>query len=131
MTPVKITSTLNLESIETGKRCKHGHRDATIFYDHLVDTPVLADDCLDLLKRIELEPDATLPADHGAFPSEARIEAADTGYSLPTQPHKGSPRNPFSRDEICEKFRRYTREIIGVDQGCGAGRGHDRQPHTS
>ncbi len=28
--------------------------DATIFYYHLVDTPVLSDDCSDLLKRIEL-----------------------------------------------------------------------------
>ena len=28
--------------------------DATIFYYHLVDTPVLSDDCSDLLKRLEL-----------------------------------------------------------------------------
>ena len=44
------------------------------------------------------------------------IEVADAVYSLKTKPHKGSPQNPFSWDEICEKFRRYTREIIGVDQ---------------
>ncbi len=40
-----------LTAIPDGIVC---YLDATIFYYHLVDTPVLADDCSDLLKRIEL-----------------------------------------------------------------------------
>ena len=46
----------------------------------------------------------------------AWIEVDDSVYALETQPHKGSPSNPFTWDEICEKFRRYTREIISADQ---------------
>jgi 2-methylcitrate dehydratase PrpD len=45
-----------------------------------------------------------------------RLEVADAAYTLPTTPHKGSPHNPFTWDEICEKFRRYTREIISGDR---------------
>jgi 2-methylcitrate dehydratase PrpD len=70
----------------------------------------------ELALRIELEPDATLQAGHGVFPSEVRLEVADAAYTLPTTPHKGSPHNPFTWDEICEKFRRYTREIISGDR---------------
>ena len=40
-----------LPAISDGIVC---YLDATIFYYHLVDTPVLSDDCSDLLKRIEL-----------------------------------------------------------------------------
>jgi hypothetical protein len=29
-----------------------------------------------------------------------------------TQPHKGSPSNPFTWDEACEKFRRYTARLL-------------------
>ena len=69
-----------------------------------------------LAMQVELEPDTSLHAGHGVFPSEVRIEVADAVYSLETKPHKGSPHNPFSWDEICEKFRRYTREFISMDQ---------------
>ena len=40
-----------LTDIPDGVTC---YLDATIFYYHLVDTPMLSDDCSDLLKRIEL-----------------------------------------------------------------------------
>jgi len=40
-----------LTAIPDGIVC---YLDATIFYYHLVDTPVLSDDCSDLLKRVEL-----------------------------------------------------------------------------
>ena len=83
-----------------------------VYNDEAMRDPVVRD----LALRIELEPDATLLADHGVFPSEVRIEAAGAVYALQTQPHKGSPRHPFNWDDICEKFRRYTREIISGDQ---------------
>jgi 2-methylcitrate dehydratase PrpD len=83
-----------------------------VYNDEAMRDPVVRD----LALRIELEPDATLLADHGVFPSEVRIEADGAVYALQTQPHKGSPRHPFNWDDICEKFRRYTREIISGDQ---------------
>lgn len=39
-----------LTAIADGTRC---YLDATIFYYHLVETPVLSEDCSDLLTRIE------------------------------------------------------------------------------
>jgi 2-methylcitrate dehydratase PrpD len=83
-----------------------------VYNDEAMRDPVVRD----LALRIELEPDATLLAAHGVFPSEVRIEADGAVYALQTQPHKGSPRNPFNWDDTCEKFRRYTREIISGDQ---------------
>jgi 2-methylcitrate dehydratase PrpD len=83
-----------------------------VYNDAAMRDPVVRD----LALRIELEPDATLRADHGVFPSEVRIEVADAVYTLATKPHRGSPHNPFSWDEICEKFRRYTREILSEEQ---------------
>jgi 2-methylcitrate dehydratase PrpD len=83
-----------------------------VYTNEAVQDPVVRE----LALRIELEPDATLQGDHGFFSSEVRIEVGDAAYTLPTKPHKGSPRNPFSWDDICEKFRRYTREIINRDQ---------------
>jgi 2-methylcitrate dehydratase PrpD len=83
-----------------------------VYNDEAIRDPVVRE----LAHRIELEPDATLPAGHGVFPSEVRIEAGDAVYALQTSPHKGSPLNPFTWDEICEKFRRYTREIINAEQ---------------
>jgi predicted nucleic acid-binding protein len=41
-----------LIDIPDGGRC---YIDATVFYYHLVGTPVLSDDCSDFLKRVELQ----------------------------------------------------------------------------
>jgi hypothetical protein len=30
------------------------------------------------------------------------------------RPYKGSPPNPFTWDEACEKFRRYTGSVVGA-----------------
>ncbi len=83
-----------------------------VYNDEAVHDPMVRE----LAQQIELEPDEALLAGHGVFPSEVRIEVADTVYLLQTQPHKGSPSNPFTWDEICEKFRRYTREMISEAQ---------------
>jgi 2-methylcitrate dehydratase PrpD len=62
-----------------------------------------------LASRIELVADAEL-ARTAADNFQARIIIEHHGRSdtLITQPHKGSPRNPFTWDEMVEKFRRYT-----------------------
>jgi 2-methylcitrate dehydratase PrpD len=62
-----------------------------------------------LANRIELVADAEL-ARTAADNFQARIVIEHHGRSdtLTTQPHKGSPRNPFTWDEMVEKFRRYT-----------------------
>jgi 2-methylcitrate dehydratase PrpD len=33
-----------------------------------------------------------------------------------TTPHKGSPQNPLTWDDVCEKFSRYTRTVVGASQ---------------
>jgi 2-methylcitrate dehydratase PrpD len=82
-------------------------------YDqHAIHDPVVRD----LAQRIELQPDATQQAGHGVFPATVSIEAAGQTFTLPTRPHKGSPRNPFSWDEMCDKFRRYTKEFISRER---------------
>jgi hypothetical protein len=48
--------------------------------------------------------------------TDSRAALPDAVYTLATKPHRGSPHNPFSWDEICEKFRRYTREILSEEQ---------------
>jgi 2-methylcitrate dehydratase PrpD len=73
----------------------------------------------DLAQRIDLQPlgpDAQ-PRPH-AFPLQAEIvlEANGKQYTLSTRPHKGSPHNPFTWDEVCEKFRRYTAPLIPTTQ---------------
>ena len=44
--------------------------------------------------------------------AEILLEYAGQRYTLPTQPHKGSPHNPFTWDDVCDKFRRFTASII-------------------
>jgi 2-methylcitrate dehydratase PrpD len=67
----------------------------------------------DLAQRIELEPleDASHETP-GFWPAELLIECAGQRVTRRTQPHKGSPANPFTWDDVCEKFRRYTASII-------------------
>ena len=67
----------------------------------------------DLAQRIELEP--VEDAHHetpGVWPAEISVECAGQRYTERTRPHKGSPSNPFTWEEVCEKFRRYTASII-------------------
>jgi 2-methylcitrate dehydratase PrpD len=69
-----------------------------------------------LAARIVLQPDASAHSGHGVFPATLHIEAAGRSYTLPTSPHKGSPANPFTWEDACEKFRRFTRDCLHTDQ---------------
>ena len=67
----------------------------------------------DLARRIELE--ALADAGHeapGVWPAEIRLDVAGRSHVLVTRPYKGSGLNPFTWDEACEKFRRYTRTVL-------------------
>jgi 2-methylcitrate dehydratase PrpD len=71
----------------------------------------------DLAQRIELIPvEADAHAAPGVYPAEVLLECHGHSYTLPTRPHKGSPRNPFTWEEICQKFRRFTAPIISAKQ---------------
>jgi hypothetical protein len=48
--------------------------------------------------------------------AEILLEYAGQRYTLSTQPHKGSPHNPFTWQEVCDKFRRFTASIISTRQ---------------
>jgi hypothetical protein len=48
--------------------------------------------------------------------AEVLIECAGQRYTLPTRPHKGSPADPCTWKEVCDKFRRFTGQIIGGKQ---------------
>jgi 2-methylcitrate dehydratase PrpD len=70
-----------------------------------------------LAQGIELEPGETAPPDApGVWPAEIRIDCAGQRHTLSTRPYKGSPRNPFTWDEACEKFRRYTASVLDARQ---------------
>jgi len=70
-----------------------------------------------LSKNMELIVDDTIPETHGVIaPAEVTIRCGDRVYTKVTTPHKGSPRNPLTWDDACEKFRRYTRTFIDAPQ---------------
>jgi 2-methylcitrate dehydratase PrpD len=67
----------------------------------------------ELAQRIELEPrEAAHEEAPGVWPAEVILECAGQRHTLSTRAHKGSPRNPFTWDESCEKFRRYTGSVL-------------------
>jgi len=67
----------------------------------------------DLARRVELEPLAGAGHDASAlWSAEVLLECAGQRHALRTRPYKGSPPNPFTWDEIAEKFSRYTATII-------------------
>jgi 2-methylcitrate dehydratase PrpD len=84
-----------------------------VYNDAAVRDPVVRH----LAQRIELIPvDAPVHAEPGVYPAEVLLECDGQSYRVPTKPHKGSPRNPFTWDEICRKFRRFTASIISAKQ---------------
>lgn len=71
----------------------------------------------DLARRIELLPLET--ADHGSadpFQAQLSLDCDGQSYTCSTRPHKGSPRNPFTWEEVCAKFRRVTAPLISPAQ---------------
>jgi 2-methylcitrate dehydratase PrpD len=71
----------------------------------------------DLAQRVELIPvEATAHAEPGIYPGEVLLECDGHSYTLTTKPHKGSPHLPFTWEEVCAKFRRFTGPIISVEQ---------------
>ena len=84
-----------------------------VYDEAAVQDPVVRD----LARRIELQPvgDAHDGAP-GIWPADVLVECAGQRYTLRTRPHKGSPTNPFTWDEVCEKFCRYTASIIDASQ---------------
>jgi 2-methylcitrate dehydratase PrpD len=87
--------------------------DPLVYNDAAVRDPLVRD----LARRIELVPleDGSHDAP-GVWPAEILIECGAERHTLHTRPYKGSPPNPFTWDEACEKFRRYTASIIGAPQ---------------
>src|SRR5262249_6298354 len=48
--------------------------------------------------------------------AEILLEYAGQRVTLTTQPHKGSPHNPFTWEEVCDKFRRCTAAMLSARQ---------------
>lgn len=84
-----------------------------VYNEQAVHDPVVRD----LAQRIELMPVEDM-AHAGAdrFQAEVCIESVGQTYTQSTRPYKGSPQNPFTWDEVCDKFRRFTVEIIPAAQ---------------
>jgi 2-methylcitrate dehydratase PrpD len=90
--------------------------DPLVYNDEAVWDPVVRD----LARRIELIPvETSAHTEPGVYPAEVLLECHGRSYTLPTSPHKGSPRNPFTWDEICHKFRRFTASMISAKQADG------------
>jgi 2-methylcitrate dehydratase PrpD len=49
-------------------------------------------------------------------PAEVEIVCGCKTYRKVMTPHKGSPLNPLTWDDACEKFSRYARNVIGEAQ---------------
>jgi len=86
--------------------------DPLAYNDEAVRDPLVRD----LAQRIELVP---LPegASHetpGVWPAEILIECGTECHTLETKPYKGSPLNPFTWPEACEKFQRYTTGMLAA-----------------
>ena len=84
-----------------------------VYNEDAVADPVVRD----LARRIELQPlEETLHDVPGVWPAEIIVECAGRRHTLRTRPYKGSPPNPFTWGEACEKFRRYTASVLGAQQ---------------
>jgi 2-methylcitrate dehydratase PrpD len=71
----------------------------------------------DLARRIELVPlKEEAHQTPGFWPAEILVECGGQRYTTQTRPHKGSPSNPFTWDEVSEKFRRYTAPGLDAPQ---------------
>jgi 2-methylcitrate dehydratase PrpD len=76
--------------------------------DATVNDPVVRE----LARRVEL---ITVEVEHSAaatFNPEVQIDLDGQSYTLATGPYKGSARNPFTWDDMCEKFTRYAGTVL-------------------
>jgi 2-methylcitrate dehydratase PrpD len=64
----------------------------------------------DLASRIELIPE------EGLHHPQVTIELGGEVHTLAAEPAKGSAKNPFSWDDVCDKFRRYAGQVIPEQQ---------------
>jgi 2-methylcitrate dehydratase PrpD len=70
-----------------------------------------------LAQRIELVPlEDAVPEGPASLQAEILLEYAGQRYTLSTQPYKGSPQNPFTWEEVCDKFRRFTAPMLSARQ---------------
>ncbi|HUG36895.1 MAG TPA: MmgE/PrpD family protein [Candidatus Limnocylindrales bacterium] len=84
-----------------------------VYNDEAVQDPLVRD----LARRIELVPvDGARHEAPGVWPSEILIECAGKRHTLVTRPYKGSSLNPFTWDDACEKFRRFTASVIAAER---------------
>jgi 2-methylcitrate dehydratase PrpD len=84
-----------------------------VYNDAAVRDPVVRD----LAQRIELVTLEDAPHDGPtSLQAEIRLEHAGQCFDLTTRPHKGAPHNPFTWEEVCDKFRRYTASLISARQ---------------
>lgn len=71
----------------------------------------------ELAQRVELIPvEESHQTAAGGSQTEVLLECGGRSYTLPTRPHKGSPRNPFTWGEIGGKFRRFTGSLLSAKQ---------------
>jgi 2-methylcitrate dehydratase PrpD len=91
----------------------HDLANPLVYNDAVVWDPAVRD----LAKRVELVPlEDTAHETADPFQAEVHLEGAGQSYTFATQPHKGSPRNPFTWEEVCEKFQRFTTSLISARQ---------------
>jgi 2-methylcitrate dehydratase PrpD len=76
-----------------------------VYNDAAVNDPLVRS----LAKNMELIVDKSL---HEMFPAEVTIVCGAKTYKKTTTAHKGSPHNPLTWSDACEKFSRYTRTLI-------------------
>ena len=70
-----------------------------------------------LAKSMELVIDESIPETHGVIPpAEVTIRCGSQSFSKTTTPHKGSPKNPLTWADACEKFGRYTQRFVADAQ---------------
>ena len=84
-----------------------------VYNDEAVKDPLVRS----LAQNMQLIIDKSIAETHGAIPqAEVTITCGGNTYKNMTTPHKGSPLNPLTWTDACEKFSRYTRTLIGTPQ---------------
>jgi 2-methylcitrate dehydratase PrpD len=70
----------------------------------------------ELAQRVELIKVEVEQAHAHSFNPEVELELDGQRYTLATGPYKGSPRNPFTWDDMREKFTRYAGLVLNESQ---------------